>query len=155
MKAWKHVIVIGLLGYWVIGLGGCASVKEVAKGIAGTSTKVLEEGRSRAISQQVNYGYAECYDKSARVLKEAGAYIYAKKKDMIAIYISESDTTPVGVFFQSIDGSNTQISVSSPSTYAKELIFKILSLELDRLLHPEKYPKEKLKDKENKSGILK
>ncbi len=139
----------------VLILSGCASVKEVAKGIAGSSTKVLEDGRPAAVTGQVNYGYAECYDKSARVLKEAGAYIYAKKKDMIAIYVSESDTTPVGVFFKSIDGSNTQISVSSPSLYARELISKILSFELDRLLHPEKYPREKLKDKENKSSIFK
>jgi hypothetical protein len=61
-----------------------------------------------------------------------GAYIYVKdiKKHMIAIYVSETDTTPVGLFFKEIDKSNTQVEVSSPSTYAKELIsekvFKLL-----------------------------
>jgi hypothetical protein len=49
---------------------------------------------------------------------------------MIAIYVSETDTTPVGLFFKEIDKSNTQVEVSSPSTYAKELIsekvFKLL-----------------------------
>jgi hypothetical protein len=74
---------------------------------------------------------------------------------MIAVYVSESDTTPVGVFFKGVDNSNTEISVSSPSLYAKELIAKILSLELDKLLHPEKYPKElEKKDQEKKSNKL-
>lgn len=139
----------------VLILSGCASVKEAAKGIAGSSTKVLEEGRPQAIKQQVNYGQEDCYNKSKEILIESGAYIYAKSKEMIAVYVSESDTTPVGVFFKGVDNSNTEISVSSPSLYAKELIAKILSLELDKLLHPEKYPKElEKKDQEKKNNKL-
>ncbi|MBM3255216.1 MAG: hypothetical protein FJZ08_02835 [Candidatus Omnitrophica bacterium] len=131
-------------------LGGCASLKETAKGVAGISTKVLQDERASAISQRVNYGYETCYNKSQEILKKAGSYIYAKNKEMIAVYISENDTTPVGFFFKSIDGSNTEISVSSPSTYAKELLSKILFRGLDRMLHPEKYPKEPEEEQEKK-----
>ena len=53
-----------------------------------------------------------------------GSYIYTDdpKKNMLAIYVSEADTTPVGIFLKEMDASNTQIEISSPSTYAKELI---------------------------------
>ncbi|MFH0739362.1 MAG: hypothetical protein V2A59_05850 [Candidatus Omnitrophota bacterium] len=126
------------------------SIKETAKGIAGTSTKVLEDNRPKAISQQVNYGYETCYNKSQEILEKAGSYIYARNKEMIAVYLSENDTTPVGFFFKSIDGSNTEISVSSPSAYAKELLSKILFRGLDRMLHPDKYPKELKEEQEKK-----
>ena len=41
---------------------------------------------------------------------------------MIAVYFSESDTTPIGIFFKEIGANTTQMEVSSPSSYAKELI---------------------------------
>jgi hypothetical protein len=57
-------------------------------------------------------------------LKDIGAYIYAedKKKDLIAIYVSENNTTPVGLFFQETDNLHTQIEISSPSSFARDLI---------------------------------
>jgi len=98
---------------------------EGAKGFAGISTKSLEEGRKGAILKQVNYDYNTCYYKTKEFLiTHTKAYIYAQglKKHMLAIYVSEEDTTPVGIFFKEIDAANTQIEVSSPSTYAKEFI---------------------------------
>jgi hypothetical protein len=69
-----------------------------------------------------------------------GAYIYAEdaKKKMIAVYISETDTTAVGLFFSPIDANNTEIKISSPSTYAKEFISKKVFFALDKALNPEK-----------------
>ena len=105
---------------------GCAGLKETAKGIAGVSTKVLEEGRANAIKKTFNFDYLAAYAKTLGILKneKVGSYIYAQdiKKHMIAIYVSEQDTTPVGVFFQKVDANNTDVQVSSPSTYAKEMI---------------------------------
>ena len=113
----------------------CASVKEKAKGFAGISTKVLEEGRKSAITKKFNYDYNTCYSKVKAALKKMESYIYADdpKKNMLAIYVSEADTTPVGIFLKEINIGNTQIEVSSPSTYAKELI----SEKLFNLLVPE------------------
>lgn len=107
---------------------GCQSLKEAAKGIAGTSTKELEKGRASAIAQNFDYDYFTCFTRTLDILKEAGAYIYSQdiKKHMIAVYISEKDTTPVGIFFKEVSPGSVQVEVSSSSTYAKELISKQL-----------------------------
>ncbi|MBI4982336.1 MAG: hypothetical protein HZC15_04260 [Candidatus Omnitrophica bacterium] len=122
----KRLIVFGLLGFWVIGLCGCASMKETARGIAGISTKVLEESRPNALVKVFDYDYNTCYNKIKDVLKENGCYIYAEepKKQLIAIYVSETDTTPVGIFLKEASSKTTQVEISSQSTYSKELIAK-------------------------------
>lgn len=118
---------------FVVLINGCASIKEAAKGFAGISTKELEANRVSAISKTFAYDYFTCFTNAQDALKNMGAYIYAQdiKKHMIAIYVSEEDTTPAGIFFKEINQSSTQVEVSSPSTYAKELIsgklFKALS----------------------------
>ncbi len=116
--------------------GGCARLKEGAKGVAGLSTKALEEERADAIKKTFNYGYDKCYGDINAMLKRYGSYIYAEdaKKKMLAIYISEEDTTPVGIFFKIVDDNNTQIEVSSSSAYAKEFIARRIT----RALNPEK-----------------
>jgi len=120
-------------------LGGCATIKETAKCVVGVSTKVLEDGRKDAIKKTFNCDHNNCYNKTLEKLKQIGTYIYAedRKKQMIAVYLHKADetkttvtktgftitdTTPVGIFFKEIDAKNTQIEVSSPSTYAKEFI---------------------------------
>lgn len=128
-----------VLFFCVLLLSGCAGVKESAKGVLGVSTKALEEKRPQALSAQINYPYRDCYEKTRRILQESGSYIYASSKEMFAVYLSGSDTTPVGVFFKEIDGSNTEVSVSSASIYAKETLAKRLFRQLDKSLHPEKY----------------
>ncbi|MDD5245962.1 MAG: hypothetical protein PHS09_01070 [Candidatus Omnitrophica bacterium] len=126
-------------------ISGCAAtkkgadcLKEGARGLWGTSTKVLEEGRSDAISEEINHGLEVCYDSSLEVLKKIGAYVYAKDKakGMIAIYVSNEDTTPVGIFFTQLDSGATRIEVTSPSDYAKETIATKLFTRLFMLLNP-------------------
>ena len=134
-KNFGFCIVILIFAICILNFIGCARLKETAKGIAGISTKVLEDNRRYALTKTFNYDYFTCYTKVIDALKRIDAYIYVKdiKKHMIAIYVSGADTTPVGLFFKEIDKSNTQVEVSSPSTYAKELIaekvFKSLSPE--------------------------
>jgi len=122
MEVVKYFLIIALSGYLVMGLLGCAALKESGRWLVGVSTKDIESSRKGALIRSFNYGYNACYDKARKILLDIGAYIYAKNKDMIAIYVSEEDTTPVGLFFKKIDAQRTQIEVSSPSTYAKELI---------------------------------
>lgn len=130
-EIWLLVIGYGLL----VNLSGCAGIKETAKGVAGISTKSLEENRKDAIVKAFNYDYSTCYTKTLDILKRISVYIYLQdiKSHMVAIYVSEEDTTPVGLFFKEIDNANTQIEVSSPSVYAKEFI----AAKISKLLYPQ------------------
>jgi len=102
----------------------CATMKETAKGIAGTSTKVLEDGRANAITKDFRYDYFTSYTKALDALRDMSAYIYTQslKGHMIAVYVSKRDTTPVGIFFKEIGVDHTLVEVSSPSLTAKGLI---------------------------------
>jgi hypothetical protein len=123
-----------------IAILGCGGFKEGLRGFAGISTKVLEEDKPSAISRSFNYDYNTCYLKVKGIIKEIGAYIYAKdnEKKMIAIYVSGQDTTPVGLFFEEVDKANTKIQVSSPSAYAKELISEKIFSALEKSLKAKK-----------------
>jgi hypothetical protein len=138
-KKSKLFLVLLPFTFYLFTLFGCATIKEDTKKILGVSTKVLEEGRKEAVKKQFNYDYNTCYNKVKAILKENGSYIYAQglKKHMLAVYVSEQDTTPVGIFFKEIGTANTQIEVSSPSTYAKELISTKVFSELEKALHPQ------------------
>ena len=105
-------------------MSGCAAVTEGAKGVLGVSTRALETGRKNAVKETFAYNLDACYDKVKKGLLDRGCYIYAldPEQEMIAIYVSPKDTTPVGIFFKKVDDSNTQVEVSSPSTWAKEFI---------------------------------
>jgi len=121
-------------------LGGCATVKEGAKGVLGVSTKALEDSRKEAMSKTFNCDYNTCFSRAQEILKDMRTYIYARdtKKNLIAVYASEQDTTPVGIFFKVIDATNTKIEVSSPSTYAKESIAQRFFSSLEESLSQKK-----------------
>jgi hypothetical protein len=125
-------------------LSGCASFKEIGKGIAGISTKVLEENRESALKKSFALSYNDSYQKVKDILSKGALdekkleipgstpVIYADDRDkkMIAIYLSSLDTTPVGIFFTEKE-AETLVEVSSPSTYAKEEIAKRIFSRLD------------------------
>lgn len=115
-----------IIGCWliVILLCGCASMKGGIRAVTGCSTREVENSREKSIKKVFKYDYFTCYANVRKALIDIKAYIYAedKKKDLIAIYVSENDTTPVGLFFQEIDSLHTQIEVSSPSSFARDLI---------------------------------
>jgi len=110
----------------------------MAKGFAGVSTQVLEEKRKDALKKSFALDYNSCYVKVNDILKEKGGeyYIYAEdaKKKMIGIYLSEADTTPVGIFFTEEEKGRTMIEISSPSIYAKEYIANRIFTGIDVLL---------------------
>jgi hypothetical protein len=139
LKIFKFWFVILIFNIYILNFIGCARIKEIAKSVAGVSTKVLEDGRKDAIKKTFNCDHNTCYNKVLEKLKQIGAYIYAKDKrqEMLAVYVSITDTTPVGIFFKELAAKNIQIEVSSPSTYAKEFI----STKIFLALEPE--PKEK------------
>jgi len=120
---------------------GCATIKDLPKGIAGVSTRVLEDSRKDALKKSFALGYDDCYAKVKDILDQGAtpSYIYAQgpSKKMIAIYLSETDTTPVGIFFTEESATSTLIEVSSPSIYAKEEIAKKIFSGIDTLIKPQ------------------
>lgn len=115
----KHVLVAACLL-----LSGCAGITEGLKGIVGLSTRSLERARPAAIAEQFACSYPDCQKIVRDEVRSMGSYIYADstRKNLIAIYVSETDTTPVGIFFTQVDEKTTRLEVSSPSSRAKELI---------------------------------
>ena len=122
-----------VLGLFIFTTSGCAQLKEMGRGMAGLSIKALEEKRTGALKKIFECGYDECFNNTEKILIDGGSYVYCKKKDMIAVYVSDEDTTPVGVFFTALDRKQVQIEVSSLSTYAKELIAKRVFLGLEKI----------------------
>lgn len=105
-------------------IAGCASPKEAAKGFLGVSTKILEDKRADAITKVFNLDFQSCYSKANEAIKAMSAYVYARDpgNDLIAVYVSETDTTPVGIFIVEKGPAITEIQISSPSSAAKELV---------------------------------
>ncbi|MDD4899385.1 MAG: hypothetical protein PHT31_03095 [Candidatus Omnitrophica bacterium] len=119
-------------------ISGCALLEKGARELLGTSTSSVEASRPEAIKQIFNFDFDTCYEKSLVSLKDINTFLFAKdkKNKMIAVFVSEQDTTPVGVFFKVIDADNTQVEVSSPSTYARDLIGLRLFAKLTMYLNP-------------------
>lgn len=161
MKSNRSFIIISAFCLLSAILSGCATVKEMGKGFAGVSTKVLEDNRKDALKKSFRTDYETAYvevkkmlenkaEGQAKEMKEGEVwqpYIYAEDpaKKMIAIYVSEADTTPVGIFFTVERKKKTLIEISSPSVYAKEYIAKIIFTGIDELLKP--------KPEENKPDV--
>lgn len=123
-----------------LSVSGCATVKEGAKQVIGISTKELENSRKDAIVRDMRYDYFSAYTKTLDILKGLNFYIYEQniKKHMIAIYISQADTTPVGMFFKELDADKTRIEFASPSTYAKEYVAAKVSSAFEEMNKPPK-----------------
>jgi hypothetical protein len=139
MQNFKFWFIIFIFAFCIFDFTGCSTIKETAKSVAGISTKALEEKRAEAIRKQFSYDLNSCFSKAESILERESSYIYAKdpNKHMIAIYVSISDTTPVGIFFKEIDATNTEIEVTSASTYAKEAVAKRLFYALEGKPRPE------------------
>ena len=118
----RRILAVVFLGFWVIGLLGCATVKQAAKGFLAISTKEIEEARDQAIIKIVDYDYSNCYQRVEERLSQIGSYIYAQRDDFIAVYISKTDTTPAGIFFKQIDKQKTQVEIASPAKDTKEYL---------------------------------
>jgi len=120
----KYCTYILVLCFGLSTLLGCARTKEAARGILGISTKNLEDLRPEAIKETIYADLDTCYTNSLEILQKSNSYVYTqdRKKALIAVYLSETDTTPVGIFFTEIGNRNTLVEISSPSIYAKESV---------------------------------
>lgn len=113
-------------------LSGCATPGDMWEGFAGVSTKAIEETRPNALVKVFDYDYKTCYAKVRDVLERMPKVsIYAEKvstateyEGMIAVYLIDPNTTPVGIFLSKVDPTHTKVEVSSESTHAKEWVAK-------------------------------
>ncbi len=104
-------------------LCGCATPGNIWKSFLGVSTEGIEASRGDAVTKVFDYDYKACYDKLEALLKKMpNVSIYAKTKDMIAVYVINPNTTPVGLFFKAIDSGHTKVEISSESTPTKEWV---------------------------------
>ncbi|MDD5027113.1 MAG: hypothetical protein PHV58_01270 [Candidatus Omnitrophica bacterium] len=125
---WTKYRILCTFVFLTVLVSGCVGPKEACKGFLGVSTKILEDGRQNALKKEFSCDLITCHNKVRAILKENKSYIYADnlEKDMLALYISEEDTTPVGIFLTDIDKGRTLVEITSPSIYGKELIAKIV-----------------------------
>jgi uncharacterized protein YceK len=116
---------------------GCASIKECAKEILGSSTKSLEEAREKGVSQTFDLDYASIFDKTIGILKGMNAYIHIRDRQKGVIVAMEfpgyTNTTDIGIFFTAIGSNQTKLEISSRSSgllyYASDKIFSRLRKE--------------------------
>ncbi len=91
-------------------LAGCSTsgIREAFRGFKGTSTGVLKDTRRSAVSREFDCSLEECLPKLAEALEELGNYVYAREEGLTAVYVSETDTTPVGIFAAGISSGSHQ-----------------------------------------------
>ena len=133
-------------------LSGCSGFKETTRGFLGVSTKILEDNREGAMKKDFNADLPTIHQKIKDILKIEGVYVYRDdlSTNLIALYVSDADTTPVGIFLTEVDKNNTRIEVASPSTYGKEVIADIIFGTLDGTRKPKD---EKGKTDAKKPGL--
>jgi len=119
---------------------GCVTggMKEAWRGFRGDSTKVLSDTRPSAVSREFMCGRGDCVKKVEESLKELKAYVYAREGELIAVYVSEEDTTPVGIFISAAEGEKARIEVSSPSSFARDALSAKLFASLEKKLKAKK-----------------
>jgi hypothetical protein len=106
-------------------LGGCATLEDIGASLLGISIDDLVIYKKDALKKVFDYDFKTCYEKTQKILKAMPKVsIYSANRRMIALYYSDPNTTPVGVFFERIDPTHTQVEVSSPGVDAKEWVAK-------------------------------
>jgi hypothetical protein len=124
----------------IVSICGCSTsaLKESWRGFAGTSTAALTQNRPSAACHKFNCSLEECEPKLAEVLAELKNYVYAREPGLTAVYVSENDTTPVGIFVSRTPSGTTKVEVSSPSSFSRDAEARRLFALLERKLKAKK-----------------
>ena len=132
-KVKKNATLIAGCAVMLVFMCGCDTMKEGCRGFLGVSTKILEEERGNAVAKEFKFDYVGTYAKTKKALHSMRSYVYREvaSEKLIAVYISNEDTTPVGIFLTPVDAGTTRVEVVSPSTFGKEYISKKLFLRLE------------------------
>jgi hypothetical protein len=109
-------------------ISGCAGWSDIPKSIWGSSTRVLEEARDKALVKTYDKAYWDCFKAALSVVKKK-KYVLFKKDEvrgyMVIMGIPGSvNTTEVGVFFVELNDHQTRIELSSLSSNAKRRLYQ-------------------------------
>jgi len=108
---------------------------EVGKTLWGSSTRVLEQERDKAITKTYDKPYWDCVRKSLAVVSKKHWVIFKKdevKGYMIVMGVQGAvNTTEIGIFFDELSDNQTRIELSSLSTNAKRTVARNLFHGLD------------------------
>jgi len=100
---------------------GCTTYPTFS-GMFGMEIRDLEEARSSGRSMEVSASYDEAFDRVLEILRDnrITAYQVNRKKGYIIAmdFPKQTDTTRVGIFFESQDPGHTLITLSSLSSTA-------------------------------------
>lgn len=136
---------------------GCsvASVSEVGKRFLGVSTEDLEIRRGKGIKKVFDLDIYACFSKAKEIIKAVDGYIYAadEVKESIAFYRTETDTTPVGIFFRLIDMKRTEVEIVSPSDFTSLEVADKIFLGLEGKPIPKTKPKKIIGDDDEEDGV--
>jgi len=103
-------------------VGGCASYPTTFLDIFGVSREDLEKAREDGIKKEFSLSYDETFDKVTRILKSNNLTIYqsSRRKGYIVAmnFPKQTNTTRVGIFFESVNKDKTSITLSSLSSTA-------------------------------------
>jgi len=134
----KNLLIIAIVCF----CSSCAVLKnvvdvpvEIAKTIWGSSTRVLEQARDKAITKTYDKPYWDCVRSAIAVAGKKHWVIF--KKDEIKGYMVVMavpgcvNTTEIGIFFVELSDNQTRIEISSLSTNAKRIVAKGLFHGLD------------------------
>jgi len=125
--------VIFLLGL-ILFLNGCVSYPTFS-GVFGMEVQDLEKAKENGRTKLVALSYDASFDKVLNILKDnklTTLQVNRKKGYIVAIkFPKQTDTTRVGIFFESKENGSTLITLSSLSTTAldkaESIIFPGLS----------------------------
>lgn len=107
---------------------------EITKTLWGSSTRVLEQARDKAVMKTYDKPYWDCVRSADDFVKKHWVVF---KKDEIKGYMvvmgvkGAVNTTEVGIFFNKLSDNQTRIEISSLSTNAKRKVAKDLFHGLD------------------------
>lgn len=121
-------------------LPACSAWRDAPAGIAGVSTKALEDGRVDSIYQTYPCDIGACFDAVSAVAGKSGYYIFSSDRTRGLVVLMKIpgcvDTTEVGVFLSHAPhGEGVLVELSSRSSLAKKTVAKTLLSDLaDRFI---------------------
>lgn len=101
---------------------GCAHYSTNFKSLLGTNISDLEKMRSSGKTETVPLSYSDAFNKVTEILKNNELIIYQSNREkgyIVAMgFPKQTNTTRVGIFFESETDSSTKITLSSLSSTA-------------------------------------
>ncbi|MDP8298333.1 MAG: hypothetical protein P9L88_00275 [Candidatus Tantalella remota] len=119
----KHLSAyISIVLLTALSVSSCAS--SIPASLVGINIRDLESARADGRIETVSLSYNDAYNKVMDIIKDNKLVVFrSSKKAKYIVFIglpNQTNTTRVGVFFESISDNNTEITVSSLSDTALE-----------------------------------